>query len=313
MKKTLQTLALALSATPCLFAKAYIPPQDNSGYNEALGIITYFGGGINQPGNLSISVDGKLSDGSYINFAGWATGVSGYSPTNVPAMWRNTENALGKATADDTWDVVVLGDAGSITLTFGAPICNGDGYDFAVFENSLNDTFLEFGFVEVSTDGSHFVRFPSIYLGSEPVGRQYRRQRKQRPHQRYNLGCKYMIGYGNGYDLEELKIVSDYIAETKGTGECQFSDEYIADFEANYSYLDLGNVNYVRIVDVVGDGNTASILSERRYTTPIPPTGSPGFDLSGVGVINAVPEPGAVAAIMGLFAVAAAAVRKRRG
>ena len=70
MKKTLQTLALALSATPCLFAKAYIPPQDNSGYNEALGIITYFGGGINQPGNLSISVDGKLSDGSYINFAG---------------------------------------------------------------------------------------------------------------------------------------------------------------------------------------------------------------------------------------------------
>lgn len=313
MKKTLQTLALALSATPCLFAKAYIPPQDNSGYNEALGIITYFGGGINQPGNLSISVDGKLSDGSYINFAGWATGVSGYSPTNVPAMWRNTENALGKATADDTWDVVVLGDAGSITLTFGAPICNGDGYDFAVFENSLNDTFLEFGFVEVSTDGSHFVRFPSIYLGSEPVGPDnIDGSGNNDPTNVYNIGCKYMIGYGNGYDLEELKIVSDYIAETKGTGECQFSDEYIADFEANYSYLDLGNVNYVRIVDVVGDGNTLDSLGTPIYD-PYPTHGSPGFDLSGVGVINAVPEPGAVAAIMGLFAVAAAAVRKRRG
>ena len=170
MKKIACILLTAAFAAETLPAKAYIPIYDNAGYNEQLGIMTSFSGGISAPGNLSISVNGKLSDGSQITFAGWASGVADYSPTSVPPMWQNTENALGKPTSNDTFDVVVLGDAGSITLTFDAPICNGSGYDFAVFENSLNDTFLEFAFIEVSSDGEHFVRFPNYYLGSEPVG-----------------------------------------------------------------------------------------------------------------------------------------------
>jgi len=35
------------------------------------------------------------------------------------------------------------------------------GFDFAVFENSFNDSFLELAFVEVSSDGINFVRFPA--------------------------------------------------------------------------------------------------------------------------------------------------------
>ncbi|MFN6048554.1 MAG: T9SS C-terminal target domain-containing protein, partial [Bacteroidota bacterium] len=47
--------------------------------------------------------------------------------------------------------VVSLGDGGIATLTFDPPITNGDGFDFAVFENTFLDTFLELAFVEVST------------------------------------------------------------------------------------------------------------------------------------------------------------------
>ena len=42
--------------------------------------------------------------------------------------------------------VVSLGDHGVATLEFDPPISNGDNWDFAVFENALNDTFLELAF-----------------------------------------------------------------------------------------------------------------------------------------------------------------------
>ena len=164
---------------------------------------------------------------------------------------------------------------------------------------------MEFAFIEVSSDGEHFVRFPNYYLGSEPVGSDTEvGGGANDPTYVYNLGSKYMIGYGNGYDLEELNRVAEYISETKGTGECQFTDTYVADFEANYSYLDMGSVSYVKIIDIIGDGKTLDSTGTPIYDA-YPTHGSPGFDLSGVGVINAaVPEPNAAAAI---FAIAAAA------
>lgn len=306
MKKILSLFFICIAAYS-LTAKAYMPIYDNAGYNDDLGIISYFSGSASAAGNFAISVDGKLSDGSSVAFSGWASGVADYTPTNVPPIWKNTGNAIGKATGSDTFDVVVLGDKGSITLTFDAPVCNGAGYDFAVFENALNDTFLEFAFVEVSTDGMHFTRFPSIYLGSEPVGADnVVNGGKNDPTNVYNLGCKYMIGYGNGYDLEELANVAKYISETKKTSECQFSDEFVADFESNYAYLNLDEVNYVRIVDILGDGETFDSLGTKIYD-PYPTNGSSGFDLSGVGVINsAVPEPAMAAALFALVALIAA-------
>ena len=38
---------------------------------------------------------------------------------------------------------------------------NGNSWDFCVFENAFNDSFLELGFVEVSSNGNDFYRFPS--------------------------------------------------------------------------------------------------------------------------------------------------------
>ena len=54
-----------------------------------------------------------------------------------------------------------LGDDGSLVLTFPAPIADGAGPDFAVFENAFSTEFLELAFVEVSSDGTNFTRFPA--------------------------------------------------------------------------------------------------------------------------------------------------------
>ena len=67
--------------------------------------------------------------------------------------------------------MVSLGKGGSITLSFDPPVSNGDGWDFAVFENGFEDTFLELAYVEVSSDGVVFVRFDNASLTPDPVPR----------------------------------------------------------------------------------------------------------------------------------------------
>ena len=98
----------------------------------------------------------------------WATGVASYLPgTGVSdPKWMMPTQAFGPA-GTDTTAVVVLGNGGTITLTFASPITDGASWDFAVFENSFaSDLFLELGFVEVSSDGSHFARFDSAFRGA---------------------------------------------------------------------------------------------------------------------------------------------------
>ena len=145
----------------------------SSSWTLALGALTLAAAGAahagpyapaaGKPGSTAISKD----DASIVQ---WATGYKDYLPgTNVDATWKTPEKALGKAVGD-SYDVVVLGDHGSITLTFGGYITNGAGNDFAVFENSFSDTFLELGWVEVSSDGVNFFRFPNYSLTPNPVG-----------------------------------------------------------------------------------------------------------------------------------------------
>ena len=58
--------------------------------------------------------------------------------------------------------VVSLGDSGVALLTFDVPIRNNVGPDFLVFENGFSANYLELAFVEVSSDGIHFFRFPAV-------------------------------------------------------------------------------------------------------------------------------------------------------
>ncbi|WP_206108092.1 PEP-CTERM sorting domain-containing protein [Paludisphaera soli] len=268
------TLALAASAP----ARADFDPQ------------------IGQPGSKGIAATSPL-------FQGWATSVAGFergpqnaaNPAGPLANVGTPENALG----DPSSGLVSLGDGGSITLGFDAPIADGAGADFAVFENGFLASagsflaYLELAFVEVSTDGVNFFRFAATSLTqtSTQVGGFGMLDARDLD----NLAGKYVAGYGTGFDLAELAGVSPL--------------------------LDVRNVNFVRIVDVVGSidpayGSYDSLgnLVNDPYATPF---GSSGFDLTGVGVINFAPAPAAVPepsslALAGIGLLVTAALRACR-
>jgi len=247
---------------------------------------------------------------------GWASGYTNLrygtsSPMGhtVDDEWRTPEKALGAITTPDVYGVVCLGDGGEITLTFDNPICNGAGLDFAVFENSFGPSFYELAFVEVSTDGIHFVRFPNFYVGEIPQS-QYSGDNYCEYF--YNLASKYDMNFGTGYDLGELEYAYNYI-QNVAVADSSFSQDFVDDFLLNYAFLDLQNVNYVRILDIEGSGGTYDSSGHVIYD-PSPNWGSPGFDLQGVAVLNfgSIPEPSTYALIFGLFTFFFVIRRKRK-
>ena len=182
-------------------------------------------------------------------------------------------------------ETVSLGDGGSITLGFETGIGDGEGVDFAVFENGFWNSyglFAEFAYVEVSTDGVQFARFDSIALNDEPVPS----FAELDPTDYYNLAGDQAAGLGTGFDLAEL---ADHPLVQSGA-------------------VDLADIGYVRLVDVIGDGSTDDGDGRQLwdpYATAFP---IGGFDIDAVGVRNtAVPEPGAMlmlcAGVLALFAL----------
>ena len=198
---------------------------------------------------------------------GWATGYSNYAPgTNVDATWRDPNKALGAAQGT-SFDIVALGDAGRITLTFSGSLFNGPGWDFAVFENSFSDTFLEFAFVEVSSNGRSFYRFPSFSLTPSAVSAFGAIDATNVD----GLAGKYRQGFGTPFDLDLFRGVRG---------------------------LDVNHITQVRLVDVVGNGSQqdnfpASLGGPNRIYDPYRTTGSGGFDLDALGVryLNASAPP----------------------
>ncbi|MGK7898536.1 MAG: hypothetical protein AB4058_21020 [Microcystaceae cyanobacterium] len=272
-----------------------------------------FSGSTNDPGKIDSGIPGfvgtdglgVVSSNNIVNpiFQGWATGFTNYLPApDVSDEWKTPEKTLGEVTA--TFDgIASLGELtaqqitngvspGQITLTFDAAIINGNGADFAVFENGFgfDDTgnlFAELAYVEVSTNGTDFVRFPSISLTPSSLGPQGQID----PTQVYNLAGKHV---NNGVILSD----NSFVQTSWGT---PFDLDVLTDFSLVQSgVVNLNQINFVRIVDIPGNGTFFD--SENRpiydpWPTPIP--GSGGFDLEAVGVINAqsVPEPTSIVAI----------------
>jgi hypothetical protein len=86
------------------------------------------------------------------------------------------ENALGAPTGGGrnvgSTDVHSLGVGGSLTLGFDVAGADGPGADLLVFENAFTTgdptrSFAEVAFVEVSSNGTTFARFPARYLGPD--------------------------------------------------------------------------------------------------------------------------------------------------
>jgi hypothetical protein len=206
------------------------------------------------PGAVGSATTDAISKDSTALVA-WANGnlMPDYG-TGVDAIWKTPALAYGPATGD-AFDIVCLGNGGQIVMVFPRPISDGAGADFAVFENTFSPGFLELAFVEVSSDGVHFYRFPNRSEGTTAVGPfAYTMD----PTNLSGLAGKYIKGYGTPFDLASL---------------------------AATPLLDRKNVRFVRIVDIIGDGTRLDTTSQPIYD-PTPTTGSGGFDLEAIGVIH---------------------------
>ncbi|YCM46487.1 hypothetical protein V2O64_10700 [Verrucomicrobiaceae bacterium 227] len=193
-------------------------------------------------------------------FTAWASGhwEPGYG-TDVDTTWKTPEKALGQATGN-VYNIVSLGNGGSIVLHFPKPITDGPGPDFAVFENSFSPTFLELAFVEVSSDGIHFFRFDNRSEGTALVGPY---STSMDPTTLSGLAGKYLKGFGTPFDLATL---------------------------AEAPFLNRKEIRFVRILDIIGDGSVKDSTGASIYD-PTPSIGSGGFDLEAIGVIHQNDDP----------------------
>ncbi len=210
-----------------------------------------------QEGSTAISADSTV-------FVAWANGCS------LRRGWMNVaDTSLGRAAFGDSLNtlgkadnaVVSLGDGGMATLFFSKSVANGNGWDFAVFENGFTDDFLELAFVEVSSDGEHFFRFDAV--SNTQVDEQVETFGILNATKIHNLAGKYRAAYGVPFDLEELKENTE---------------------------LDVNHIIAIRVVDVVGSiNNQFSTFDSRgnKINDPWPtPFETGGFDLDAVGVIH---------------------------
>lgn len=235
---------LLLSTTS--FAQSYAPPAG-------------------QPGTTAMHKDSSA-------FVAWATGIEvkrGYVQLSDTTKQHEGSNyatfgdpaiVLGKPSGSTT-DAVSLGDGGWAILTFDGVIKNEQGWDFAVFENAVTDDFLELGFVEVSSDGEHFFRFPAHT--EVPFTTQINGFGSTDCRYIHNFAGKYKVGFGTPFDLDDLP---------------------------DTTLLDKNAVRYVKIIDVVGsiDSQYASYDAYGNIVNdPFPsPFYSSGFDLTGIGAIH---------------------------
>lgn len=157
--------------------------------------------------------------------------------------------------------VVSLGDGGVAILEFSSPILDGNGPDFAVFENGFDNLFLELAFVEVSSDGIHFFRFPAISNTDTTI--QTDGFGLTDASKLQNLAGKYRAEYGTPFDLSDL---------------------------ANDALLNKQAITHVKVIDVIGSiQNQYCSRDANNHIINDPwPTGwgNGGFDLDAVGVIH---------------------------
>lgn len=166
--------------------------------------------------------------------------------------------ALGIAQSNG---VVSLGDGGVAICQFPYPIKNDLGNDFAVFENSFDGLFLELAFVEVSSDGVNYFRFPATSLTDTTIQIgpfDYTDATKIN-----NLAGKYKAGYGTPFDLDDIP---------------------------NHILLNKNNITHVKIIDCIGSVNNLYATRDYNFNKindPWPtPFESSGFDLDAIGVIH---------------------------
>lgn len=180
------------------------------------------------------------------------------------AFWGEESDGINIADGN----VVSLGDKGQATLSFNPAIKNGEGIDFAIFENAIftpptQDTmvFAELAFVEVSSNGIDFVRFPNY--SNNQFSEQWDSFTPMNISSTHNLAGSTPVFNGTGFDLSEL---------------------------TDSANINIDSITNIRIIDVGGNiqDDYASYDSQGNIINDPWPTAfhSCGFDLDAVAAIN---------------------------
>lgn len=271
---------------------------------------------------------GVLSNDARI--VGWATGWQDYirpNPSSGGFCHNNSNqtdsinNAVLGAPTDFTMNgttkhLLALGHGASITLTFGRSIPNRPGWNFAVFNNAFlsadpdladrgggtnyvyyqnginlvamargyNFVWCKPAFVDASSDATNWARFPVTYLNTDVL---FQPSVPESPDHWLSqdmtmidgLAGKAVLQYGTPFSLSaltnDLKVVSGLV--------------------------DLNNIRYIRLTDVIGDGSTTDQYGNPIYSpyydgtqlpalVAAPDSGTDGFCLRGVAILE-IPVP----------------------
>jgi hypothetical protein len=229
------------------------------------------------PTDTANSIDPAIVKTSPL-FVEWANAIdptrTHFAPRGSTTISNTGINSLGDL---DATQIAAGVSPGYLTVTFPHGVRNGVGPDFAVFENgftfgSPNGLFAELAYVEVSTDGITFARFPSISTNTVPV-----------------QGS----GAFAGYDMSNVFNLAGKHADSFGTP-FNLSD-LTSDPLVSGGFVDLNNIQFVKLVDIPGNGGYLDSQGHPILDNWLT-TGSGGFDFrlpagQGVGVLNVVPEP----------------------
>jgi hypothetical protein len=207
----------------------------------------------------------NYQDKSY-QFSVWGEEVIYFDPgQNLSDGFKERSSALGVPSFDKEGlssstlpadQTLSLGTGGSVVLRLSESISDGEGVDIGVFENSFNGTFIEYAYVEVSSDGQHFVRFPNLTFSDDRL----HAFGEITSYQSIGLAGVGKAGTPTGFDLSEL-----------------YNHPKVID-----GLVDLNLIYYVKVIDIMGDHSALDSLG-RPIADPYPTQYSAGFDLDAVG------------------------------
>lgn len=170
----------------------------------------------------------------------------------------------GQGLGAGSLDVLTLGEGGSVVLGFDVTIVDGPGADLTVWENGFvvggSSVFAEILYVEVSSNGTDFARFPTSYPGSGSKMGSFRG----------------LSGGMPGLANVVTNTISPFDAAVSG-GESFDLADLASDPLVTSGTVDLGAIAFVRLVDVLAGESDAQGVA-------LPGDGAP--DVDAVAVLN---------------------------
>ncbi|MDP9174632.1 MAG: PEP-CTERM sorting domain-containing protein [Planctomycetota bacterium] len=252
----------------------------------------------------------------------YASNVVGHvAGAGQPAAFSNPALALGGPRgAGDTQgglDVYKLGlgntagTVGTLTLGFSLPgdprvIRNLPGPDFTVFSNQFyvsgdpTQAYANLLFVQVSSDGANFAQFPVVSNTSSPVG----------PYGAINpANVSGFAGVHPVYANVDTNNISPFDPSVSGGDSFDLSAlSNLPIVKSNV--VDLNNIQYVRIIDVPGDGTLLDSGNNPIYDPTGP--GNTGGTVDAVAIIHGIDLPEPATFSLGISGLGYVLLQRRR-